>query len=62
MIQPAYTEHMAEMLYRKITGEEEYREDENLALTSGSLFQDLCEIVKPLSDISGLKERIEKLS
>jgi len=59
---PAYTEHMAEILYRKITCEEEYIEDENLAITSDSIFEALCEIVKQLSDIPGLRERIEKLS
>jgi len=59
---PAYTEHMAEILYRKITCEEEYRYNENLAITSDSIFEAICEIVKQLSDIPELRERIEKLS
>ncbi len=58
---PAYTEHMAEILYRKITCEEEYWEDENLALISDGVFEVLCEIVAKLSDIPGLRERIEQL-
>jgi hypothetical protein len=53
---------MAEILYRKITCEEEYLPEENLAITSDSVFETLCEIVKQLSDIPGLRERIEKLS
>jgi len=59
---PAYTEHMAEILYRKITCEEEYLPEQNLAITSDSIFEALCEIVAKLSDMSGLRERIEKLS
>jgi hypothetical protein len=53
---------MAEILYRKLTYEEEYLPEENLAITSDSVFEALCEIVKQLSDIPGLRERIEKLS
>ncbi|HEY4032357.1 MAG TPA: hypothetical protein VGL94_00140 [Ktedonobacteraceae bacterium] len=62
MNQSAYTEHMAEILYRKLTYEEEYLPGQNLVLTSDSVFEALCEIVKQLSDIPGLRERIEKLS
>jgi hypothetical protein len=58
---PAYTEHMAEILYRKITCEEEYLPNENLAITSDSVFEALCEIVAQLSDMPGLRERIEQL-
>lgn len=61
MNQSAYTEHMAEILYRKITHEEEYFPKQNLALTSDDVFETLCEIVKQLSDIPGLRERIEEL-
>jgi hypothetical protein len=59
---PAYTEHIAEILYRKITCEEEYLPEQNLAITSDSVFEALCEIVAKLSDMPGLRERIEKLS
>jgi hypothetical protein len=38
MTPPAYTEHMAEILYRKITCEEEYLTGENLAITSDSIY------------------------
>jgi len=44
-------EHLAEILYSKITYEEQYWEGENLALTSDGIFQALYEIVKQISDV-----------
>lgn len=38
-------EHLAKILYCKLTAEEQYFPRENLALTSDRIFEDLCEIV-----------------